>query len=288
VSVEIWSQTLELGKGRSLHIRTAGRGGPDIVLIHGSLTTGCDWLGPPVEQLSAFGRITIFDRPGHRLSARPRFHGSPRRQAEQLQAGLKALEIARPVLVAHSLGSMVALALAEQFPRDVAALVLVAPLAFPEVRPFEQSVFGPRSMPLIGRPLSATMASGPDRPILEAVHRAMFFPQQPPPYWQTNYAWPWMLSPEAGIANGEEFNAIHPLSPEGTVNVGGVAVPTRILVGDKDMVVRPETQGLPLARMMTDAQLTRIGEGGHMLHHNHTTELVRLVEDTVRQAAAAV
>jgi pimeloyl-ACP methyl ester carboxylesterase len=287
VNVELTRRTVELSEGRLLHVGTVG-GGSDIVLIHGALTTGNDWLGPPLEQLSALGRITIVDRPGHGLSARPRFEGSPRRQAEQLHAGLKKLDVSRPVVVAHSLGSMVALALAEHFPEDVAALVLIAPLAFPEIRPFEQSLFGPRSIPLVGPSLSAMMTAGPDRAILEGVHRMMFFPQHPPPYWRANYPWPWMLSTDAGIANGEEFNAVHPLSPEGRTDASRIAVPTRILVGDKDMIVRPETQGLPLARMVGDAQLTRIPDGGHMLHHTHLAEVIRLVEDAVGHAAAAV
>jgi len=123
-------QTLDLGAERSLHVAVNGAG-EDIVLIHGALTTGCDWEGPPLDALAGLGRLVVVDRPGHGLSRRPRYRPSPRLQAEQIRDGLSRIGAGRPLLVAHSLGAMVALAYAEQFPDAIAGLVLVAPLAFP-------------------------------------------------------------------------------------------------------------------------------------------------------------
>lgn len=47
------TRTIALGSGRTLHAAAAGRG-PDLVLVHGAITTHRDWLtGPfPFERLA--------------------------------------------------------------------------------------------------------------------------------------------------------------------------------------------------------------------------------------------
>ena len=42
------SQTLDLGSGRSLHLVQAGEG-PDLLFIHGALTTHHDWREAPAD-----------------------------------------------------------------------------------------------------------------------------------------------------------------------------------------------------------------------------------------------
>src|SRR3569833_2836622 len=100
------SETIALGPERSLHVVQAGRGA-DLVLIHGALTTHHDWLAP-AEALADDHRVTLIDRPGHGLSGRPRFAGTPRDQARQIAAGLESLGIGPATLVAHSFGGLVA------------------------------------------------------------------------------------------------------------------------------------------------------------------------------------
>ena len=107
-------QEVTLDDERSLHAVTAGTGA-DIVLLHGALATHQDWLDGPFEALAPLGRTIAVDRPGHGLSRRPRFAGDPRVQARQLRDGLRALGVARPLLVGHSAGCLLALAFAEQF-----------------------------------------------------------------------------------------------------------------------------------------------------------------------------
>ncbi|HEX8415541.1 MAG TPA: alpha/beta fold hydrolase, partial [Sphingomicrobium sp.] len=181
------ARTVELGPDRSLHAVTAGAG-HDIVLVHGAFATHRDWLDGPYAALTALGRVTAIDRPGHGLSRRPRFEGGPRAHAAHMREALRALGVVRPLFVGHSFGALSVLSFAEQFPAEVAGLVLVAPLAFPEYRPLEHSMFAPRALPVAG-PLWATMAPAFDRPMLEAHHRIMFSPDEPPQIWKANYPW---------------------------------------------------------------------------------------------------
>ena len=252
--------------------------GPDLVLIHGALTSGADWFGAPMRALEGLGRLIIVDRPGHGHSRRARFDGGPRQQAQQLRAALAKLDVRQPILVAHSLGAMVALAMAEMQPDKVAGLVLVAPLAFPEIRPLEQAIYGARSLPVVGPAWSQVMAAGPDRPVLERMHRLMFFPQAPLEEWQAHYPWAWMLSRDGGVVAGEEFGAIFPGSAQASVDFRKVVAPAEIVIGEMDGVVRPEIQAVPLAALLKDARLTRLPDTGHMLHHTRPDAVAQAVE----------
>lgn len=278
------SRTIELDEERSLHVSTWSKGA-DILLIHGALTTGRDWFGAPIEALQGLGRLIVIDRPGHGKSRRLRFEASPHAQAEQILGGLDASGIERPLIVAHSLGAAVALALAEIHPERVSGLVLVSPMVFPEARPLERALFGSRSLPGFCPAISALMNQGPDRPILEQMHRLMFFPDARPASWEANYPWAWMLSPDGGVINGEEFAVMHPWTLEAP-RAERIDVPASIIVGDKDAIVRPAGQGLALASMMPNARLIRLADAGHMLHHTHPDAVAEAVAACLHQVEA--
>lgn len=278
-------RTITVDNNRSLHLTVHGKG-LDVVLIHGALTTGRDWLGAPLEALEGLGRLIVIDRPGHGLSRRPRFEAGPHAQAAQIRAGMEAIGSERPLLVAHSLGAAVALAFANAFPDRVAGLVLVGPMIFPESRPLERALYGPRSLPGVGPAMSALMNRGPDKAILEQMHRLMFFPQPRPASWEANYPWDWMLSPEAGVINGEEFATTHPWTLD-SPRVSGVDCPVSILIGEEDLIVRPAGQGVALAGMIPQARLRRIEGAGHMIHHTHAAVLRDVVDECLERATSA-
>lgn len=272
------SRTIALGDERSLHVVQAGEGS-DLVLVHGALTTHHDWRGPAAT-LARGHRVTLVDRPGHGLSRRPRFAGTPRDQARQIADGLEALGIAAATLVGHSFGALIALALAEQRPRMVEALVLVAPVAFPEPRLLEHSFLAPRSAPVIG-PILSRLAGGLglDRAMLEHVQRQMFAPAEVPAGWKESFPYAQVLDPNALVFEGEDSAAVLPMAPAGLIELTRIEAPVHILTGTGDRIVAHERQGKQLARLLRGAEYTKTEGAGHMLHHTHTS--------AVRQALAA-
>jgi pimeloyl-ACP methyl ester carboxylesterase len=276
-------KTIELGPERSLHVVQAGRG-PDLLLLHGALATHWDWLEGPFAALARRFRVTAVDRPGHGLSRRPRFEGTPRDQAGQIAEALDTLGIDRAIVCGHSMGGLVALALAEGFPARVARLVLVAPLAFPEARPLEHSLLAPRAAPLVGPFLSRIGEATIDRPVLKAVQRLMFAPQPVPPHWEENYPYDQVLTPEAMVMEGEETAAILPFSPASLFDYARIRVPAHILTGTADQVVRPDAHARPLAALLPESRLTEVAGIGHMLHHTAPDALIQIMEES---AAAA-
>jgi pimeloyl-ACP methyl ester carboxylesterase len=282
----MWTgRTVDLGGSRSLHAAQAGEG-PDLVFLHGALTTGHDWMEGPAAALAADHRVTVVDRPGHGASRRPRFAGTPRDQARQIADGLERLGVGRATLVAHSFGSMVAFAMAEQLRERVSGLVLVAPIAFNEMRLIEQTVLAPRAIPLIG-PLLSSLGelTRADRAFLEIVQRLMFSPAPIPPRWRETFPWKDVLDAGAMTAEGEDTAAILPLSPAGTLAHSSIALPAVILAGAADLIVDKERQARPLAAALPHAELRVVAEAGHMLHHSHAVEVIEAVRDVSRHRA---
>jgi pimeloyl-ACP methyl ester carboxylesterase len=276
-------RTLELGRDRSLHVAQAGEG-PDLLLVHGALATMHDWLEGPAPALAQSHRVTMIDRPGHGLSERPRFEGTPRDQARQIAAGLDALGIVGTQILAHSFGCYVSLALAEQRPDLVSGLVLAAPIAFPEIRPVEHAILGPRALPLFGPLLSAAgQATAFDRAFLALVQRLMFAPAPVPNRWRETYPYAHILTPAAMAAEGEDAAAILPLSPAGGLGLGSIQTPTQILQGTSDLIVDRNRQARPLAAALANAELSEIEAAGHMLHHTHAEAVLEAVERTRNQ-----
>lgn len=278
------STTVDLGSGRSLHAVQRGTG-TDILLLHGALTTHHDWLAGPAGDLGEEARVTVVDRPGHGLSRRPRFVGTPRDQAGQIAAGLDRLGVGPAVIAGHSFGALVALAFAERFPERVRGLVLVAPLAFPEPRLLEHSLMAPRSVPMVG-PLLSRLArrSGFDRAALEWVQAVMFSPDPLPSGWKRSFPYEQVLNPDVLVHEGEDAASMLPLSPAGTIDLGAVRAPAHILIGTADRVVEQQRQGKALARLLPDGRLIEIDGAGHMLHHSHPDRVL----EAIREAAAPV
>jgi pimeloyl-ACP methyl ester carboxylesterase len=275
------TRNADLGRGRSIHAVIAGEG-PDILLLHGALATHHDWLAGPFDALAGLGRVTAIDRPGHGLSRRPRFEGDPRSQARQIAQGLDTLGVSRTLVVAHSFGGVVSLALAELFPERVSELVLLAPVAFPELRLMEHSMLAPRSVPLLGPLLSEAGERTVDPALLRFIQKLMFSPDPVPQHWRATFPYDQVLDPAAMVAEGEDMAAILPGSPLGLIDIGRIQTPTHIMIGMSDKVVDHERQARPLARAMPNARLTKLEGVSHVPHHARPDVLI----DAVREALA--
>ena len=136
--------------GVRLHYIEKGEG-PPVVLLHGNVVTAEDFQTSGVlDLLARRHRVIAFDRPGFGYSDRP--HGSAwsaRAQADLLRAAFVVLGIDRPVVLGHSLGASVALALALNHPEEVRGLVLVSGYYYPTLRA-DVLLSSPAAIPLLG------------------------------------------------------------------------------------------------------------------------------------------
>jgi pimeloyl-ACP methyl ester carboxylesterase len=271
-----------LGPSQTLHLKSQGDG-PDIVLIHGALTTHADWIGPLFEAIAHRGRALAVDRPGHGLSRRPRLRASPLAQAQQIREGVQRLEVHRPILVGHSFGGVVALAWAAAYPEEIAGVVLAAPLAFQEWRPLEHSVLGPRAWPWAGPILSGAAVRTTDPMLLRLVQRIMFAPAAPPRDWLARYPEDQVLDPWVMVAEGEDSIAMLPGVPALNSDYRAIVAPVSVIAGAKDRVVDPHRHALRLRDAAPTAKVEMLPDAGHMLHHTHTDRLLEAIDRMLEQ-----
>ena len=117
--------TLSCGRVGTVQIPQLGRRAPDdVVMVHGLGANLGFWYAGAVEHFRRFGRVTLFDLPGHGDSEMPETGYSPRALAGVLEELFEHLGIERAHLVAHSFGGSVALAFAIAHPERVKSLVL--------------------------------------------------------------------------------------------------------------------------------------------------------------------
>ena len=96
----------------------------DVVMIHGLAANLAFWYAGAAQWFTRFGRVTLYDLPGHGRSEMRASGYAPDRLAQDLGQLLDSLQLGRVHLVAHSFGGMVALSFALQQPERVKSLVL--------------------------------------------------------------------------------------------------------------------------------------------------------------------
>lgn len=117
-------QVVQLEDG-DLHVVEDGpREAPALLLIHGYASSTV-WWDPIVAQLAGTYHVIRVDLLGHGSSAKPKTGYDMPAQGRRVASVLDRLGIRRAIVVAHSMGGVVATALAEQRPTLVAALALI-------------------------------------------------------------------------------------------------------------------------------------------------------------------
>lgn len=266
--------------GLDIACATVGEG-PPVVFIHGAITTLEDGLIALEDELAGEFALTAFDRPGHGASGRDGSTGSAWRQAEIIHATFAGLKIERPVVVGHSFGGAVAMAMAMLFPDDVAGVVAVGPIAFPEPR-LEIGLLGPRALPVTGD-WQAMMSRSSDAVLMPLLYRAMFLPQQMPPAFA--HGFPFALG--GGMtqlqADGQDALAMIDSLTRSALRYSDCHTPVHVMHGDRDLVANPMLHARPLARVLPNSELTVLPGLGHMAHHFAPA----VVADAVRRLAGA-
>lgn len=153
--------------GYRLHLNCAGRSGkgPAVVLIAGSGDFSFDWslVQPGV---SRFARVCSYDRAGLAWSDPGPTPRTMKQDAYELHTLLAVAGIKAPyVLVGHSIGGLIARVYGEQYPKEVAGMVLVDPTHEETTLLYQGKLVRVReSAKGISIPPVQTMRSSPPRP----------------------------------------------------------------------------------------------------------------------------
>jgi pimeloyl-ACP methyl ester carboxylesterase len=265
-------------EGVRLHYVERGSGTP-VVLLHGNGTRAEDFRGSGVlDRLAADHRVIAFDRPGYGFSERPKdWTWTPERQADLFIRAFEGLGIERPVVVGHSWGTLVALALALDHPQRVRGLVLLAGYYYPTKRP-DVVVFSAPSIPVLGDIMRYTVSPVLGKLLTPSLVRQMFAPSPVPESFRAAVPTGLMLRPWQLRAGAEEAALMVPAAGRLRRRYGELVVPVRLIAGADDRVARADRHSIPFHSDVPGADLRVIPGLGHMVHYFAQDEVVEAVE----------
>lgn len=229
--------------------------GPPVLLVHGQPGSRADWL-QLVPLLALDHRVLAVDRPGYGESGGQALGLLD--NAELLGALLEERSATGATVVGHSLGAGIALAMAERS-LGPGALVLIGAAGVDGTVGALDRVL---ALPL----LSTIGISGVRRAVAALGDRASG------PVARAIDGW----GSTAGRAFTREQRA---LLRERTVledALESISVPTTVVVGSRDRVVRPEAQRA-LAGRIVGARLVELHGAGHLIPHRRPERLAEIV-----------
>jgi len=264
--------------GVRLHVVERGDGSP-VVLIHGNMVSQRDFEASGlIERLARDHRVIAFDRPGFGHSSRPRDRlWTPTAQAELLHAALAQLGVEQAVVVGHSMGAMVALALALDHPEDVRRLVLLGGYYYPTAR-VDALLTASVALPVLGDVMRYTVTAVSARLMLKGLVRAMFAPRGVPEDFMATLSREMMVRPVQLRANAEDAALMIPQAKASAERHQEVHMPVAIFAGAKDKVIDVEANAQRLHREISGSTLAIVAGAGHMVHHAAPDEVVAAID----------
>ncbi|HEX6735577.1 MAG TPA: alpha/beta hydrolase [Azonexus sp.] len=264
--------------GVRLHYLDQGAG-PAVLLVHGNGSRAEDFAGCGlIDALRSRYRVVAIDRPGFGYSERPRDRlWTPKTQARLLAQACQALDIDNPVVLGHSFGTEVALALALHTTLPVRGLLLASGYYFPTFRP-DALLFSPPAIPLLGDVLRYTLSPLLGKLLAPHLKRKAFSPKPTNSDFSAAVPTPLMLRPWQLKASAEDSAFMVPGARELSRFYREIAIPVEIFAGSGDKIVRPEEQSARLHAMIPHSRLHLMPDDGHMLHYGHREALVAAID----------
>ncbi len=261
-----------------LHVREAGlAGAPRMLLIHGASSNLLELWGPLADEFSPLHRVIAYDRPGMGHSTRmKRDAHTLRTQARCAARVLEQSGEGKAIIVAHSLGSAVALRLALDHPHLVSGLVLIAPAACPY--PGKPAWWARLSaMPLIGDIFCGLLIPWLGPPMSAASVANNFWPAPTPVNYQREAGVPLIFRPRAFRASALDVCATNAEFAAQQRRYGDLLTPAIIITAEKDRIVSPKRHARALAAQLPAAELVIAPDTGHMPHRLRTDLVVAAI-----------
>lgn len=268
--------------GRKLHYLDRGDG-PVLLFVHGlgGNLHNFDW--PLWSYLPDGYRLIAADRAGAGYSTGGAPHsGLIRDHAADLVALLDALEIDKAMVVGHSLGGAIALAMAVLYPERVAGLALISPLTkFKAEVPKGMEGLNIRS-PLMRSFVSRTFAVPASVRATERTMEYVFGPQQPPAGYAVEGGAMIGLRPSHFYATSTDFVAVEKDLPQLETRWSEIEVPVGVLFGTEDRLVDYRANGEALRDKLPALKLDLLEGVGHMPQYARPRETADFIGEMAR------
>ncbi|HLN99851.1 MAG TPA: alpha/beta hydrolase [Pyrinomonadaceae bacterium] len=272
--------------GVRLHYVERGTGSP-LVLLHGNGSMIQDFESSGLVDLAAKTyRVIAFDRPGFGYSDRPRSTvWTPEAQADLINAALMQMGVSQPLVFGHSWGTLVAVALALKYPRNIQALILASGYYYPTVRA-DVLVLSPPALPLIGDVLSHTISPILGRLLWPFFLRKIFGPSLVPKKF-AGFPEEMAMRPSQIRAAAAETALMIPAAYSFREAYGHLKMPVVIVAGTEDRVSEAQ-QSAKLHRDIAHSTLRCLPSTGHMVNQTATAEVMSAIDTVASQKTEAV
>lgn len=264
--------------------------GPAVVMIHGLGGQLRHFTHSLVARLAGDFRVVVVERPGSGHSSRDpaRAPGAAARlyaQADTVARVIRTLGLERPLLVGHSLGGAVALAVALEHPALVGGLALVAPLTHVVDEP--PPVFARLAIrsSLVRWLVAWTVATPLAIRRRGAVMAAIFGPDAVPPDYATAGGGLLGLRPRSFHGMSTDLVAVNEDLPRMVERYAELTIPVGVLFGTGDRVLDHRVHGEALRARIPGVRVELV-DGGHMLPLTAPDRVAALVRDVARRMRA--
>ena len=264
-------------EGVRLHYVERGEG-PALVLLHGNGLMSTDFdLSGVLDSAARPYRVIAFDRPGFGHSERPdNLKWTPEEQARLFYKALHQLSVERPIVLGHSWGTLVALAMALDYPKYVRALTLVSGYYYPSARPDVLLMSAP-AIPGLGHLLRYTIAPLMGRMLWPRLVKRMFAPAPVPQRFEQLPKW-MALRPSQLGASAAETGMMVPSAARLSARYHELTLPIAIIAGSGDKIVNPTHNAVRLHEQIQHSDLVMESEIGHMPHYADPARVMAAVE----------
>ncbi len=226
-------------------------------------------------------RVIAFDRPGFGHSDRPRRTiWTPQAQADLIAAALREIGVPRAIVLGHSWGTLVALAIAVKYPQAVQALVLASGYYYPNARA-DVVILSPPALPLIGDLLSHTISPLLSRLMWPLLLRKIFGPSPVPEKFKT-FPKEMAVRPSQIRASAAESALMIPAAHTLQNQYRLLQMPVAIVAGAEDRLIESE-QSAHLHRDIAHSTLRCVADTGHMVHQTGTVEVMSAIDTVAAQ-----
>jgi pimeloyl-ACP methyl ester carboxylesterase len=248
-----------------LHYLERGEG-PPLVLLHGNGSMIQDFVSSGLVDMAARQhRVIVFDRPGYGHSTRPRGRvWSPEAQADLLREALDRLGVSQAVILGHSWGASVAVAMALNHPQMVRGLVLASGYYYPTARVDMALLSGP-AVPLVGDVSRYTIAPLVSRLVWPLLLRKIFGPAPVPAKFK-GFPEEMAVRPSQIRSEAAESALLIPAAAVMCKDYAALTMPVAIVVGAEDRLIDPDAQSRRLHQAIAQSSFHLVQGSGHMVH----------------------
>ena len=274
-------------EGERFHYVEEGKG-PPLVMIHGLMGSSRNLTYALSGQLREHFRVITLDRPGSGYSTRHKGTAADLpAQARQVAAFMRALGLEKPLVLGHSLGGAISLALALDHPEAVSGLVLVAPLTHPQ--PTLPLVFWSLAVrpAWLRRWVAHTLTVPIGLLTRRSVVKGVFAPDTAPEDFATQGGGLLGMRPDNFYAASSEIAQVNDFLPDMVKRYSQLTLPIGLIYGARDKVLDFRKHGQALADKVPGLKLQVVEGRGHMLPITATARVVEAVLQVAKRARPA-